>query len=276
MQYFLSIRHSRMLVIALLFLSTSIAQSQPQESPHIQVTVNKTSSLVFPSVIIAVDRGSRDVLAQKATGVNNVLQLKAARPNFRETNLTVITGDGKLHEFTVTYAQNPTTMTINTNAPGDDPTPLLFETVLTESGMKATAEKILTTAKLTSVRTAADNGMRLSLRGIYIQQETMFCHLEISNTSNIPYTTDLLRLFIRDQKKPKRTAVQENPVAPLYIYRAPNTIPGKSTIEAIFAIPKVTIPDAKRLFIELTETNGGRNLKLAIRNRAIIRAKNIR
>lgn len=44
----------------------------------------------------SVDRGSKDVLAQKAKGVESILQVKAAKTNFDETNLTVINADGKL------------------------------------------------------------------------------------------------------------------------------------------------------------------------------------
>src|SRR5215831_5285222 len=81
----------------------------------LEITFNKTSSVVFPTVIKSVDRGSRDVLAQKAKGVGNVLQLKAARENFPETNITVITGDGVLHHFTVSYSDQPKTLTTEMN-----------------------------------------------------------------------------------------------------------------------------------------------------------------
>lgn len=279
MFYFLNNLYIRIILGSFLAMFATRGNSQSViDSQNIQVTFNKTSSIVFPAVITSVDRGSRDVLAQKAKGVNNVLQLKAAKPNFKETNLTVITGDGNLHHFTVRYSQNPSCLTVNANQPGNENNstpPLLFETELTESDMQSLAKKIIRTSKLVSLKSTSRNDMLLSLRGIYISQSTMFCHLEISNNSNIPYTTDMFRLFIQDRKKVKRTAVQEINLVPFYVYHDPKSIPGKSTSEAVYAFPKFTIPDAKRLFIEMTENNGGRNLKLSIRNRTIINAKAI-
>src|SRR6478609_7705688 len=82
----------------------------------LEITFNKTSSIIFPAVIKSVDRGSRDILAQKAKGVGNVLQLKAGKENFSETNLTVITGDGVLHQFTINYSGQPISLTFNISA----------------------------------------------------------------------------------------------------------------------------------------------------------------
>ncbi len=69
----------------------------------LEVTTTKTTHLIFPFGIKTVDRGSRDIIAQKATGVENILQVKAARPDFESTNLTVITTDvsGRLYRSAV-------------------------------------------------------------------------------------------------------------------------------------------------------------------------------
>ena len=73
-----------------------IAQYLPKSiAPYrIEIGYVKTSNLIFPSAIKSVDRGSSWVLAQKAPGVENILQIKAAQPNFKETNVTVVTADG--------------------------------------------------------------------------------------------------------------------------------------------------------------------------------------
>ena len=49
---------------------------------HLNITYSKTTHLLFPFAIISIDRGSKDILAQKAKGVENVLQIKAAKPDF--------------------------------------------------------------------------------------------------------------------------------------------------------------------------------------------------
>lgn len=67
-------------------------------SPYaLEVTFNKTTHVIFPSAIRYVDLGSADLLAAKADGTENVLRVKAALRDFsRESNLSVITEDGRL------------------------------------------------------------------------------------------------------------------------------------------------------------------------------------
>src|SRR5688500_17986985 len=98
------------LSITMLAITQAIGQGTTDHS--LEISFNKTTSIVFPFGITSVDRGSRNILAQKVNGVENVLQLKAAQKNFPETNLTVITGDGKLHHFTVNYAERTDKQTV--------------------------------------------------------------------------------------------------------------------------------------------------------------------
>src|SRR6267378_7169742 len=108
MQYYLNNLYIRFLLgWCLIILALKANGQSAVQTHHVEVTYNKTSNIVFPTIITSVDRGSRDILAQKAKGVENVLQLKAGKENFPETSLTVITADGILHQFTVNYSSQP-------------------------------------------------------------------------------------------------------------------------------------------------------------------------
>jgi conjugative transposon TraN protein len=245
------------------------------QTPYIELAFNKTSSIVFASPITAVDRGSRDVLAQKAKGVSNVLQLKAARTNFKETNLTVITADGMLHHFFVRYTETPAMMTLDRRAAApenSDPASLIFEGDVNETSLQRDAEYILTHPPRSSLRASARNKMKLSLERIYIHDNVMYYHVRISNASHIPFHTDMLRFFIRDRQQIKRTASQEVGEAPLYIAGSSDVVGAHQAIDVVYALPKFTIPDAKRLVIELLERKGGRHLRLQIHNKTIMKA----
>lgn len=279
MLYFLNNLYVRIILASFfaLFAVTASGQSA-NESQNIEVTFNKTSSIVFPAVITSVDRGSRDVLAQKAKGVSNVLQLKAGRVNFRETNLTVITGDGKLHHFFVRYADRPSEFIIQATEPGvkggkAEPIPVLFPAEMTDNDMGEYARKIIASQKKKGLKGTAQYDMRLSLQGIYIQENIMFFHLKVRNKSNIPFHTDMLRFYVKDKQKVKRTASQEVAQTPLYHYGDAKVINAKSSRDLVYALPKFTIPDAKVFAIELMEEKGGRHLRLAIKNKIIIKAQ---
>jgi len=267
-------------LVIISILSAGYAHAQaPFESHALEITFNKTSSVIFPAVIKSVDKGSRDVLAQKAKGVENVLQLKAARENFPETNLTVITSDGGIHEFVVRYAKEPDQQVLNLeNAPrsewrGGRGEALIFQTDLTESQMERYAQAITKAQKPLVPLRDKQHKITLTLNSIYIQDNVIFYHIRMKNQSNINYDVDFLRFFIRDQVKVKRTASQEVPVTPLYVFGNDKLIKGNTTQDIVYALGKFTIPNAKRLVIEMFEKNGGRNVKLSIKNKTIVNAR---
>ncbi len=252
------------------------------DTKKVEITFNKTSSLVFPSSIVSVDRGSRDVLAQKAQGVQNVLQLKAARANFPETNLTVITSDGMLHHFLVSWSRLPKVLAsgiINEEDSITDKTtvdvPVIFATGMTEPQMEQYSEAI--TEQKRSVRLVNDRSykMKLSLLGIYSVDDIMFFSLEVGNRSNISYDVDHLRFYIRDSRKAKRSSSQELVVEPRFVHGDDERVKGRDKQNLVYAVDKFTIPDAKKLYIQVMERSGGRHLLLKIRNRTIAHARPI-
>jgi conjugative transposon TraN protein len=237
----------------------------------IDVTYNKTSSIIFPNAITSVDRGSRDVIAQKAKGVYNVLQVKAARRNFPETNLTVITGDGQLFHFVVHYSDKPDSFTLPIGKEQEQPV-ILFESIMTADEFNDYADALLDRNRRSSVRSISKNDMRLALKDIRVHEEAMFFKVILTNRSNINYDTEFLKFFVRDSKRAKRTATQELPIAILYKKGNETLIPGKSSVSIVFAVKKFTIPDNKHLVIQVMEENGGRHLQLKVKNKDIIHA----
>lgn len=247
------------------------------EPYHLAITFYKTSNLVFPYAIKSVDRGSKDVLVQKAKGVENILQVKAAKPNFDETNITVITADGKLYSYILNYSNNPTNLNIRFENIKQEQTNAFFSatTNINEAEIQADVENVLKANK--NIRGLKDKryGIKVQLNGLYINDEVMYYRIKIQNQSNINYDIERLRFFILDQQKSKRTASQELEVQPLYIHGDTSVVASQSEHVFVYAVPKFTIPDKKYLTIQLMEKNGGRNLKLIIHNKTIVKAKPI-
>ncbi|MEQ1588143.1 MAG: conjugative transposon protein TraN [Cyclobacteriaceae bacterium] len=239
------------------------------------INYNKTTSLIFPSVITTVDLGSKDVVVRKANSVSNVLQVKAAHKDFLETNLTVITADGDLHHFTVQYQQDPVCLIYKVNPSQSDKQSALIFQLLTEAQFKTCAEKILNNKHRVKSRSTRKNKIILTLNGIHIHDDVLFMHLTLRNVSNINYTTDMLRFYVEDTKQAKRTAAQEIDKKPIYRHGDHTKVPGKSTSEVVFAFEKFTIPDAKHFVIELFERHGGRHLTLTTKNRALVKARTV-
>lgn len=268
----------------LLFLMSSQAFSQHASQAgkaaviapyHLAITFYKTTNLVFPYAIKSVDRGSRDILVQKAKAVENILQIKAGKPNFEETNLTVITADGQLYSYVLSYSDNPSVLTIRfaANADTAEPDAFFSETGTSEATIQNDAAKIA--GEKGNVRAQKDKkyGMQLQLNGLYIRDDVLYCQVRLQNNSNIRYDVDQLRFYIRDQKRSKRTATQELELKPLYVYNGPAAVASQSEQVFVFALPKFTVPDKKYLAVQFIEKNGGRHLSLKVHNKALIRSK---
>lgn len=244
------------------------------EPYHLAITSYKTTNLIFPYSIKSVDRGSKDVLVQIAKGVENILQVKAAKSNFDETNLTVITSDGKLYSYILNYTNNPSALNVRFENTQEDKRNSFFPvTHSNEAEIKNDAENVLKAHR--NIRSLKDKrfGIKLQLDGIYIDDEVMYYRIKLQNQSNINYDIEQLRFFILDQQKSKRTASQELEIQPLYIHGDTCVVTSQSEHAFVYAVPKFTIPNKKYLTIQLMEKNGGRNLGLIIHNKTIMKAR---
>lgn len=252
----------------------------------LEVTFNKTVHVIFPSSIRYVDLGSSDLLAAKADGTDNVLRVKAALRDFsRESNISVITEDGAYYTFNVKYADEPVKLSIEmtdflhdgeaVNRPNNalavymkelgQESPLLVKLIM-QSIHKNNKREI---KHIGSKRF----GIQHTLKGIYTHNELLYFHLQLKNSSNVPFNIDYIIFKIVDKKVAKRTAIQEQVIWPLRAYNNTMLIGGRKTERTIFTLPKFTIPDDKMLIIELNEQTGGRHQKFTLDNADLVRAK---
>lgn len=237
----------------------------------LKIGYSKTTNIVFPYAIKSVDRGSEDVLVQKGKGFENILQIKAAKQEFVPTNLTVVTADGKLYSFLLSYdEQNPQlNLSVNTTEP-------LKQHVLFSSG-SGNEQELQLYSKLALYdkcrirgEKESEYGIKLHLNGIFIQNDVMYYRIVVVNHSKIKYDIDQFRFFIRDSKKVKRTASQEIEIKPLHILNNYEQIDEESENTFVFAVPKFTIPEKKYLAIQLMEKNGGRHLTIQVKNKKLV------
>lgn len=252
----------------------------------LEVTFHKTVHVIFPAPIRYVDLGSADLLAAKADGTENVLRVKAALRDFsRESNLSVITEDGNYYTFNVKYADEPVKLSVEmtdflhdgeaVNRPNNalavymqelgQESPLLVKLIM-QSIYKNNDREI---KHIGSKRF----GIQHTLKGVYTHNGLLYFHLQLKNSSNVPFNIDFITFKIVDKKVAKRTAIQEQVVWPLRAYNNLMLIGGQRTERMVFTLPKFTIPDDKMLVIELNEQEGGRHQRFTVDNADLVRAK---
>jgi conjugative transposon TraN protein len=277
--------------IALLFIAVNLRAQESGAIPKehcitpfkLQVAYNKTTNLVFPLPIVSIDRGSATILAKKANAVGNILRVKANQREFKETNLTVVTNDGTLYSFILTYNENPTNLSLNlTNSNSS----IFFESHLSphrefiknSSELELLKEHSLRAAfarrNIHNVKVRKDE-MRFSIDGFYVHNDLMFFKVALANESRINFAVERLRLYIADRKQSTRTASQEIEIEALFILGGSNSVEGRSHVSYVIAVPKFTISNGKDLVLEMTEKGGARHLKLKLKNRHIMKAASI-
>jgi conjugative transposon TraN protein len=252
----------------------------------LEVTFSKTVHIIFPSAIRYVDLGSADLLAAKADGAENVLRVKAALRDFsRESNLAVITEDGSYYTFNVKYADEPVKLSIEmtdfihdgeaVNRPNN-----AMEIYMRELGSES---PLLVKLIMKSIYKNNDReikhigskrfGIQYTLKGIYTHNGLLYFHIQLKNSSNVPFDVDYITFKIVDKKVAKRTAIQEQVIMPLRAHNNLTLIGGKTMERVVFTLPKFTIPDDKHLVIELNEKEGGRHQSFTVENADLVRAK---
>lgn len=226
----------------------------------LSITTDKTTSLVFPFAIKHVDRGTSSVLAQQVKEAPEILLVKAAEKDFTETNLSVVTDDGSVYAFTVTYDNKPATW-------------VYYLPVNRTATISSYANAILDNERTIKGIKDKKYNMKAGVKGIYIKDNTIYFQVYMNNTGTVDYDMDLLRFFIKDKKINKRTAVQESEQKPLQITGNYSKVKGSTNTVFVVAFEKFTIPDKKYLAIQMMEKNGGRHFLLKVHNKDIMKAR---
>ena len=217
----------------------------------LSIATNKTTSLIFPFPITHVDRGTADILVQQVSVATNILLVKAAKAGFVETNLSVITGDGSLYTFSVCYDKNPNRWVYQLP-------------VQKELTLEMVAHRLLDNPPCTKGISAKNGGITARVTGIYIQGPHLFFQLRLQNSSPLDYEVNFLRLFLRDKKRGKRTAIQEVEYTPLALAGQHALVPSATESVIVMAVDKFTIPGGEQAILQVGEKRGSRDLQLKI------------
>jgi conjugative transposon TraN protein len=270
-------------------VETKIFPTNQIIAPHkVEVTFSKTVHILFPSEVKYVDLGSFDIIADKATGAENVVRIKAAVKGFEgETNFSVITADGCFYSYNVVYADEPTQLSIemedwlNRNPMGGAVNDRMF-VKLKELGGETplVVNRIMYTLYKKNKRDikhigSKKYGIQALLKGVYINNNLLYLHTVLRNYSDVSFDIDYVRFKVIDKKVAKRTAMQENNIEPVRTFNRLSTIDGKATVRNVFVLPKLTLPDDKVLVVEFYEKGGARHQSFRIENTDLVAAKTI-
>ncbi|WP_305951639.1 conjugative transposon protein TraN [Emticicia oligotrophica] len=249
----------------------------------------KTVHVIFPSEIKEVDAGTANVIAQITENFNNVLRIKAnTDKHFSETNLTVLTADGGLYSFLTNYNRDPEILNINigNNLSSDvlSSKDLGINQFLKSNYLIAALNQSANEIKFSMQKSISlkpfvrNTGVRNQntsafLKGVYTYNGMMYFTIEVVNDSEIDYSIDFIKLYIKDKEVLKRMTIQEEELKIADRFPLDNVLKAKTNNTFSLATPLRTISDDKEFEFEIYEQNGGRHLRFSISPKIIAKAK---
>jgi conjugative transposon TraN protein len=257
--------------------------------PHgLEITYDKTVHVIFPAPVRYVDLGSPNLIAGKADGAENVIRVKATTRHFRqETNMSVITEDGNFYTFNVKYADEPLLLNVemcdfihdgeSVNRPNNAMEIYLTELDNESPRLVRLIMKSVHENDKRRIRHIGSKrfGVQFLLKGMYTHSDLLYFHTQMKNTSHVPFDVDFITFKIVDKKVVKRTAMQEQVIYPLRAYNYVTRVNGRDSECTVFALPKFTIPDDKKLVVEMFEKQGGRHQRFEVVNEDLVRAETV-
>lgn len=247
----------------------------------LSVGYSTTTVLIFPSAIQQADRGTGGIIIQKQPTVENVLKIKASRKDFQPTNIHVFTANGRLYAFDVMYAAHPEQTTYDLtmlnfhDSLGNSSKPQIgfFPKIFDLKQIANNVAKVKTMSPFLSSRNHRKR-MEIQLQTIYRAGEVIYFGYKIKNRSDLPYTIDFSRLYMREKVRVKRSSTQQREIIPIYEDTL-SYIPAKSDIQFVIALSQFTIPDRRQFILEIIEREGGRFLMMEMTNRQLFKAKEL-
>jgi len=265
--------------IALLLIMSRIFTAAAQEagfkveglgSTTLPVTLNKMTNIVFPGAIRSAVKVSRDILAQKVRGVENVIELKAMRRGFPPTNLSVYGIDGHLYSFLLKYVDDTSTLNYRVVLSDGGADVRLAGLPVDEDKLHADAERLAHQRRFLH-GISRSGRLSFGINGIWLCDSLQWLVFDLENHSLVDYWPARVQVYVQDVERIARRATQELELHPVYTYTLQD-LPGRRSLHLIAAFSPFTIPKGKCLIVQL-QGRDGRMLSLRIKAQNLLRVR---
>lgn len=244
-----------------IFLATiCVFNAHVTAQTNLSISNEITTTLVFSTAITHIDRGSAGILVQRINDANNIVLIKSSKDTLRATNLSVITDDGEVHSFLVDYTEKPSQW-------------IYYIPATVSRSVESFAKGILDNPR--TMRSVRDKNWDIvtEVTGIYVKESILYYQLQLTNQSPLNFDIEVIRFFVKDKKRAKRTSIQEKELTPVHVVGNTKQVGAYGSTTIVLAFEKLTIPDKKYLGIQIMERNGGRHLAMRLGNKKLLQAR---
>ncbi len=272
------------LIIAALLAALSLrAQQSPatfrSQLPQLLLQPGVSLHIISPEPISYVDISSDQIIGDLPQ--ENVLRLKWTpdsvndNGSFTDASLGVLTvvGESFMAQYDLSFSSRvgtsfvPASYTIDPS----EIQPLVGQEHIPTADLRKHALAMLAARKTSPIRKTRKHDAGLRLNAVYTLGDLVLLDITATNSTNLRYEIDQLRMKIEDRKITKATNVQAIEVEPLWQLYAHDSF--KRSFRNIYVLRKMTFPANKILHIQLSEKQlSGRTLDLKVKYRDILNA----
>lgn len=266
----------------------SVLQSDYYETHNISLSDIKTSHILFDRRVTDIITGSDSIIADYADNIDNIVRCKAVSNDFGVTSLSIITENGDIYPFSVSFDPSPAVMSVQA-VPDTRHKPVAVESFkgqaamfndrsVNENQMLELGKRVVNHPMNLHLIGKVSQNMIFGLTALYIHNDIIMFRFDLENNSNIDYEVDFIKIYIADKKRGKTAAQQEDELTPIYTYSPSGNdmmIKGKSSKTVVCFFRRFTVPVNRLLYIEAFEKNGGRHIYFSVGNKVILQASGI-
>lgn len=256
-----------------------IREKDSYSSERVEVSDIKTTHFVCEEGVTDIITGLDSIIADYADGIENIVRCKASADSFPETSLTIVTKEGYIYPFEVTYRQMPPVVNYRLSRKGDraEEKAIFTDRFFNEAELERLGRKVIDEGVRVNTVGAFSQDIIFSMSALYIKDDILMFRFDLENGSLIDYEPDFLKMYITDKVRGKKTALQEDEIEPVHVYvpsgGVGDVIHGRETRSYVLFFHRFTIPTRRVLHVEVFEKNGGRHVGFTVSNKDILRAR---
>ena len=259
-------------LIPFLVISTFI-YAQEKQLDTILANDSKNVAIFFPNPIKQAITGSDNFVFTYNREKEQYFGLLQAQPG-AESNLLVLTSDGKIFSFILKYNIELKTLnrfireqeSIGTEKPiakNISKIPLIEGDYENRVTFFKKFSRFLLNRNFKTLASKNENGIILRLKAMVYQHSEVYLVMEIQNKSGIDFEVNFLNVSISSSNKKRKSSYQDLTQIPVYKYIFPSIVKNSETKDFVYILPKVVLGKNEKLLIELTEKHG-RKIKLKL------------
>jgi hypothetical protein len=248
-------------IISIIFFASIGTVSIAQDTAYI--SRDKLTALIFGSPVKIIGKIPENLDANNLG--NGIITLKAERTTFDDASIT--TQDLKSKQLVTVPVKYSFGRAGGRIAIGGPKT--TFRVIRTISaGYKSIGDELLKGKRSDVVDRKKEGGVKAWVNKLSLADNRIFFRLDVHNKSNLPYTIDFIRFYVRDLKTVARMATHEQEIVPVYkTLKRRITISNKKTIAQVFGFKRFALSDEQAVNVEIYERNGNRHIYLKIKQK---------